>query len=175
MKMNRAVTVLALLLGTVVASGGVCAAATVGEATATIKKFKKKDPAIKSFFRNSYGYAVFPTVGKGGIGIGGAYGTGIVYRGGKAVGSARLTQVSIGFQLGGQAYSEIIFFQTPSAFRRLTDDKLSFGAQVSAVAVTEGAAAKAAFNRGIAVFTMEKGGLMYEATVAGQNFRYTRW
>jgi lipid-binding SYLF domain-containing protein len=175
MAMNRLASVLALLVAAAVASGGAYAAATVGEANATIEKFRKKDPGINGFFKSSYGYAVFPTVGKAGIGIGGAYGTGIVYRNGKAIGSAKLSQVSVGFQLGGQAYSEIIFFQTASAFKNLTDDKLSFGAQISAVAVTEGAAAKAAFNRGIAVFTMEKGGLMYEATVAGQNFKYTRW
>lgn len=142
------------------------------EAQATIKKFKKKDKAINSFFKSSYAYAVFPTVGKGGIGIGGAYGKGIVYRGGKKIGTAKLTQVSIGFQLGGQAYSEIIFFQNKSTFHKFADDNLKFGAGVSAVAVTAGASASAAFNRGVAVFTMEKGGLMYEATVAGQSFKY---
>ena len=143
------------------------------KASATIAAFKKKDPSIKGFFNRSYGYAVFPTVGKGGIGIGGAFGKGKVFRGGKYVGNAKLTQVSVGFQLGGQAYSEIIFFQTKSAFRKFTDSNLKLSAQVSAVAITEGAGARTAFKRGIAIFTMAKGGLMYEATVAGQQFKYS--
>ena len=142
------------------------------EAQATIKKFQKKDKGINSFFKSSYAYAVFPTVGKGGIGIGGAYGKGIVYRGGKKIGTAKLSQVSIGFQLGGQAYSQIIFFQNKSTFKKFANGDLKFGAGVSAVAVTAGASAAAAFSHGVAVFTMEKGGLMYEATVAGQSFKY---
>ncbi|MFV1997638.1 MAG: YSC84-related protein [Acidiferrobacterales bacterium] len=161
--------VLALLLLTLPATQ---AMAGTEEAQATIQKFKKKDKAIKSFFKSSYAYAVFPTIGKGGIGIGGAYGKGIVYRGGKKIGTAKLTQISIGFQLGGQAYSEIIFFQNKSTFRKFADDNLKFGAGVSAVAVTSGAAAQASFDRGVAVFTLEKGGLMYEASLAGQSFKY---
>jgi lipid-binding SYLF domain-containing protein len=142
------------------------------EVQATISAFKKKDKGINSFFKSSYAYAVFPTVGKGGIGIGGAYGKGYVYRNGAKIGTAKLTQVSVGFQLGGQAYSEIIFFQNKGTFDKFTNGQLKFGAGVSAVAVTAGAAAQASFNRGVAVFTMEKGGLMYEATVAGQSFKY---
>jgi len=142
------------------------------EVQQTINKFKKKDGGINSFFKSSYAYAVFPTVGKGGIGIGGAYGKGYVYHSGKKIGEAKLTQVSVGFQLGGQAYSEIIFFQNKSTFDKFTNGDLKFGAGVSAVAVTSGAAARTSFNRGVAVFTMEKGGLMYEATVAGQSFKY---
>lgn len=143
------------------------------KAYATVATMKKKDPSLKGFFNRSYGYAVFPTVGKGGIGIGGAYGSGKVFRKGKYIGNAKLSQLSIGFQLGGQAYSEIIFFQTESAFRNFTNGKLKLTAQVSAVAIKEGAAASANFRQGIAVFTMTKGGLMYEATVAGQHIEYT--
>jgi lipid-binding SYLF domain-containing protein len=161
--------VLALLL---VALPATQAIAGTEEALATIKKFKNKDKSINSFFKSSYAYAVFPTVGKGGIGIGGAYGKGVVFRGGKKIGTAKLSQVSIGFQFGGQAYSQIIFFQNKSTFNKFTNGDLKFGAGVSAVAVTAGASAAAAFNRGVAVFTMEKGGLMYEATVAGQSFKY---
>jgi lipid-binding SYLF domain-containing protein len=142
------------------------------EVQSTISKFKKRDKGIDSFFKSSYAYAVFPTVGKAGIGIGGAYGTGYVYRNGTKIGTAKLTQVSVGFQLGGQAYSEIIFFQNKSTFNKFINGDLKFGAGVSAVAITAGAAAQASFNNGVAVFTMEKGGLMYEATVAGQSFKY---
>ena len=149
-------------------------ATSAAKVSETIRTFKKKDPGIKYFFNKSYAYAVFPTVGKGGIGIGGAFGKGLVYRGGHYVGSAKLTQVSIGFQLGGQAYSEVIFFQNRAAFRRFTNGELKLGAQASAVAVNKGAAANASFNHGIAIFTATKGGLMYEATVAGQSFKYSR-
>lgn len=145
----------------------------VQKANATIASFKQKDSGIQGFFDRSYGYAVFPTVGKGGMGIGGAFGTGSVFRNGKHIGNAKLTQFSIGFQLGGQAYSEIIFFQTESAFRNFTNGNLKLSAQVSAVAIKEGAAASANFRQGVAVFTLAKGGLMYEATVAGQAFEYT--
>lgn len=172
MKRIAAITLsLSITLAAVVAPTPAMAtsAAKVSE---TIRTFKKKDPGIKYFFDKSYAYAVFPTVGKGGIGIGGAYGTGLVYQHGRYVGSAKLTQVSIGFQLGGQAYSEVIFFQNQRVFRHFINGDLKFGAQVSAVAVNKGAAANTAFNNGIAVFTATKGGLMYEATVAGQTFKY---
>lgn len=148
-------------------------ATTVAKVRQTVATFKQKDPGINRFFKNSYAYAVFPTVGKGGIGIGGAYGTGRVYQHGKFTGTAKLTQVSIGFQLGGQAYSEIIFFQNKSSYRRFIDGNLKIGAQVSAVAVNKGAAANASFNQGVAIFTATKGGLMYEASVAGQVFEFT--
>jgi len=148
------------------------AASSAAKVSQTISTLKKKDPSIKYFFNKSYAYAVFPTVGKAGIGIGGAYGKGRVYRQGRYVGEAELTQVSIGFQLGGQAYSEVIFFQNSDAYRKFTSGKLKFGAQVSAVAVNKGAAAKTAFQNGVAIFTATKGGLMYEATVAGQSFKF---
>jgi len=147
-------------------------ATTVAKVHRTVATFKRKDPGIKRFFRTSYAYAVFPTVGKGGIGIGGAYGTGRVYRRGKFTGTAKLSQVSIGFQLGGQAYSEIIFFQHRKAYLRFVDGNLKIGAQASAVAVNKGAAANASFHRGVVIFTATKGGLMYEASIAGQSFSF---
>lgn len=145
------------------------------------------------FFDNAYGYAVFPTIGKGGIGIGGAHGRGRVYQGGRHVGDTRMTQVTIGFQLGGQAYSQIIFFEDQRAFREFTSGNFEFGAQASAVAITAGAQAaagttgtsagagssqhdaqtRANYHKGMAVFTVAKGGLMYEASVGGQKFSYS--
>jgi len=148
-------------------------ATTVAKVKETVATFKKKDPGLNRFFKDSYAYAVFPTVGKAGMGIGGAFGTGRVYQQGKFSGTSKLTQVSIGFQLGGQAYSEIIFFQNVNSYRHFVDGKLKVGAQVSAVAVNKGAAASASFNQGIAIFTATKGGLMYEAAVAGQVFEFT--
>jgi len=157
----------------------------------TVKIFKEAGES-GSFFGNSYGYAVFPTIGKGGIGIGGAYGTGRVYAQGKYVGDTSMTQVSIGLQLGGQAYSQIVFFEDQRAFNEFTSGNFEFGAGASAVAITAGASAEAttagssagasggkndattvgAYHKGMAVFTVAKGGLMFAATVAGQKFSY---
>jgi len=145
------------------------------------------------FFGNSYGYAVFPTIGKGGIGIGGAYGKGRVYAGGKWTGNTSMTQLSVGFQFGGQAYSQIIFFEDKRAYDEFTSGNFEFSADTSAVAITAGASATAStsgnsagisggkndaatrgsYNKGMATFTVAKGGLMYEAVVAGQKFKYT--
>lgn len=138
----------------------------------TIAAFKKKDPGIKSFFNEAYGYAVFPSVIKGAIGIGGAHGKGQVFREGKMIGRASLSQGSIGFQLGGQSYSEIVFFQNEAAFDRFKSGNLKFAAQASAIAVTAGAAANVAYENGVAVFTLGKKGLMFEASIGGQQFSF---
>ena len=157
----------------------------------TIKIFRES-PDVEPFFKNAYGYAVFPTIGKGGIGIGGAHGKGKVYRAGKVTGNTSMTQITIGLQLGGQAYSQIIFLQDERAFREFTSGNFEFGAQASAVAITAGASAKAGttgasagassgrdagkqtaeYYKGMAVFTLAKGGLMYEASIGGQKFDY---
>ncbi|MEH6471649.1 MAG: YSC84-related protein [Halopseudomonas sp.] len=141
-------------------------------AAETIAEFKKADPKLQVFFDQAYGYAIFPTVGKGGMGIGGAFGQGLVYRGGLHTGDSKLVQLSIGFQFGGQAYSELIFFKDKAAFKRFTEDNFELSAQASAVAVTAGAAANVDYSDGIAIFTQIKGGLMYEASVGGQTFDY---
>jgi len=144
------------------------------------------------FFENCYGYAVFPTIGKGGMGIGAAHGSGRVYAGGAYAGNTSMTQVTVGLQLGGQVYSQIVFFQDKRAFDEFTSGHFEFGAQATAVAITAGAAAQAssggtgasagtssshtktagAYQKGFAVFTAAKGGLMYEATIGGQRFSY---
>lgn len=145
-----------------------------------------------SFFDKSYGYAVFPTVGKGGLVVGGAHGSGRVYAQGKHVGNATMNQLSVGLQAGGQAFSQIIFFQDQRAFDEFTSGNFEFGANVQAVAITAAAGASAGtsgssagasggkkdaatvgqFHKGMAVFTIAKGGLMYEASIAGQKFKY---
>ena len=137
-----------------------------------IAKFKAKDPRVARAFDEAYGYVVFPTVGKGGIGIGGARGRGWVYERGRRIGRASLTQVTIGLQLGGQAYSEVIFFKDKSALDDFTRGNFEFDAQVSAVALTARAAGDLPYRKGVAVVTMAKGGLMYEASVGGQKFSY---
>ncbi|MEE8573993.1 MAG: lipid-binding SYLF domain-containing protein [Thermodesulfobacteriota bacterium] len=138
----------------------------------TVARFKNSDPGIKKFFKKAYGYAIFPTVGKVGFGIGGAHGKGKVYKKGKYVGRTKLTQLTIGFQLGGQAYSEIIFFKDARALEDFQSGNFELGAQASAVALTAGASLDAAYDNGVAIFTVVKGGLMYEASVGGQKFSY---
>lgn len=138
-----------------------------------VANFKNSDPGLSRFFDNAQGYAVFPTVGKGGMGVGGAYGKGEVYERGRLVGYSSITQLTFGLQLGGQAYSEIIFFRDRSDLNDFRNGNFEFGAQASAVAITAGASANAGYSNGVAVFTLAKGGLMYEATIAGQKFNFT--
>lgn len=133
---------------------------------------KKADPEIEKFFTGSAGYAVFPRVGKGGIGIGGAHGKGLVIANEHAVGKTSLSQVTVGFQLGGQVYTQFIFFKDKTALQHFQRGNYEMGAQASAVAVTAGASADANYDGGVAVFTNVSGGLMYEATISGQKFKY---
>jgi lipid-binding SYLF domain-containing protein len=142
------------------------------EVKTAILALLEKDPGMQDWFDNSAGYAVFPKVGKGGIGIGGAYGKGLVIAGDKVIGTTSLTQVSIGLQLGGQAYSEFIFFYDQTALADFQRGNFELGAQASAVAATAGASADASYNKGVAIFTDVTGGLMYEASVGGQKFKY---
>jgi lipid-binding SYLF domain-containing protein len=130
------------------------------------------DPSLQNVIQNSAGYAIFPTVGKGAAGIGGAYGKGDLYLHGYAVGYCDMTQGSIGLQLGGQAYTEILVFENPEAVERFRHGNLSFDAQATAVALKSGAGANAKFANGVEVFTMNESGLMYEASIGGQNFTY---
>ena len=157
----------------------------------TINTFRKAGESAQ-FFKKAYGYAVFPTIGKGGVGVGGAFGEGRVYEKGKYVGDTSMAQLTVGFQLGGQAYSQIIFFEDQRAFQEFTRGDFEFGAEASAVAITAAAGARAnttgtsagvsgskndartvgAYNKGMATFTVAKGGLMYEASIGGQKFKY---
>jgi lipid-binding SYLF domain-containing protein len=169
--------------------------ARADEFTDTVDSFRRAG-GTAPFFESAYGYAVFPTIGKVGIvGVGGAYGEGRVYAQGQYVGSSTVTQLTIGFQLGGQAYSQIIFFQDQRSLQEFTSGNFEFGAQASAVALTAGVSAEAntgggvaagasggrndavtthgGYRKGMAVFTIARGGLMYEASIGGQKFRYT--
>ena len=137
-----------------------------------VAAFKQADPKLQVFFDQAYAYVVFPAVGKGGMGIGGAFGRGLAYRQGQHVGNTSLTQISVGFQFGGQAYREIIFFKDRAAFDRFRSGSFELSAQASAVAVTAGAAANVDYSDGVAIFTQTKAGLMYEASVGGQKFSY---
>ena len=135
--------------------------------------FVKADSLMQHLFDNSVGYVIFPNVGKGAIGVGGAAGNGILYEGEKAVGRASMKQVNVGFQFGGKAYREVIFFENQAALDRFKQNKFEFDAQASAVAANVGASANVKYRNGVMVFTQEKGGLMYEASVGGQKFEYS--
>ncbi|MGD8842133.1 MAG: lipid-binding SYLF domain-containing protein [Gammaproteobacteria bacterium] len=185
--MKRLATLLSLLASFVLLTS----AYAVEDYSKIINIFKGSD-VVKPYFANSYGYAVFPSIGKGAVGIGGAYGKGQVYRGGKVTGYTSMKQLTIGFQLGGQSYSQIIFFENKAAYDRFTTGEFEFGAQATAVAITAGATAaagttgatasanvggkagaqEAKYDAGMAVFTHVKGGLMYEASIGGQKFRF---
>jgi lipid-binding SYLF domain-containing protein len=156
----------------------------------------KKSPEAQPFFNSAYGYAFFPNVGKGGLGIGAAYGEGYVYKNGVKTGKVTLMKATIGFQAGGQAFSELIFFQDKRAYEEFTTGQFEFDAAASAVAITAGgqatsgtkgssasssagpatgtqAKSQAQFQKGMRVFIYVKGGLMYEATIGGQKFKFT--
>lgn len=131
----------------------------------------EKDADMQRFYDGAVAYVIIPTVGKAGIGIGGARGKGLLYKGGDIIAEVTLSQLSIGFQWGGQAYSEFIFFKDDVALADFMRGNYELGAQASAVAVTAGASADANYSGGVAIFTQAKGGLMYEASVGGQKFK----
>ena len=167
--------------------------ASAGEYDDAIASFRAADETAE-FFNSAYAYVVFPTIGKGGIGIGGAHGSGRVYAGGEYVGDTTMTQLTVGLQLGAQAYSQMIFLEDQRAFDSFTSGNFEFSAQATAVALTAGVSAEAntgggatagasggrndatvthgGYRKGMAVFTIARGGLMYEASLGGQKFRY---
>lgn len=141
-------------------------------AEATLRVMKERNPNLQSVLNESIGYAVFPEIGKGGIGIGAAYGRGVLYENGRMIGFVELNQASIGAQLGGQTFAELIVLRDHAAIERLKGGSFSLGADVSAVALTAGAAATADFQNGVAVYVMPRGGLMAELTISGQQINY---
>jgi lipid-binding SYLF domain-containing protein len=180
-----------LALVATLAIAPLCMAASADPFGDTIKLFKNAGES-SGFFSKSYGYAVFPTIGKGALVVGGAHGTGQVYEHGKHVGDAAVTELSVGFQAGGEAYSQMIFFEDKRAFDEFTSGHFEFGAGVSAVAITAaasgdvgttGASASASggkkdaktvgeYHKGLAVFVISKGGALVDASVAGQKYSY---
>jgi lipid-binding SYLF domain-containing protein len=187
---------LAIIIFSVVFMSGIAAptsAAEVEDYSNTIETFRSS-PVVEDFFRNSYGYAVFPTIGKAGYVVGGSYGRGQVYRNGEVTGKTSVIEGSVGFQLGAEAFSEIIFFKNRQAYEEFTSGEFEFDAQAQAVAITAGAQAKAgtagasagasagpktgvqaeaAYVDGMVTFVHTKGGLMYEFSVGGQRFTFT--
>jgi lipid-binding SYLF domain-containing protein len=141
-------------------------------ATTALSRAEAADPTIAMAIRDAVGHAVFPSVGKAAVGVGGAYGKGVLYEGRTLVGYCDLTQASIGLQLGGQGYTEILVFKSSDALARFKDGDFAFDAQATAVALKSGTAANANYSKGVAVFTLDESGLMFEASVGGQKFSY---
>lgn len=181
-----------IFLATVFAVSAVCVAEEVEDYSTTINIFKDS-PVVAEFFKNSYGYAVFPTIGKAGFVVGGSYGKGQVYVNGKVTGKTSVVEGSIGFQAGGKAFSEIIFFEDKRAYDEFTSGNFEFDATAQAIAITAGAEAKAGtagqsagasagpktgvqattgYYKGMATFVQSKGGLMYEVSIGGQKFTF---
>jgi lipid-binding SYLF domain-containing protein len=169
-------SVIALTLGI-----GACATApkTVSErndleasADATLTSMTARDPGLADLLGSAYGYAVFPDIGKGGVIVGAAYGRGVLYEHGHPIGYLELNQGSIGAQLGGQTFAELVVFRDRFAVERLKAGTFELGANASAVALQAGAAASATFTDGLAVFTLPHGGLMAELSVSGQKLNY---
>ena len=135
-------------------------------------EFIETDKLMSNLFDNAYAYVIFHNVGKGAFGVGGASGKGAVYQRGKLIGTAQLTQITIGFQAGGQSYREVIFFESETDLNRFKENNIELSVQASAVAVTEGAAGNAKYKDGVMIFSQTKGGLMYEASIGGQTFKF---
>jgi lipid-binding SYLF domain-containing protein len=143
------------------------------DARDSLDRFVKADPGLRQKLDGAVGYAILPNVAKGAVGIGGAGGKGVLFENGRATGKVTLSQVSVGLQLGGQTYSELILFQDQGALDQFKRGQFTMSAQMSAVAATAGASATARTINGVQVFTITKGGLMYEAAIGGQRFTYT--
>ena len=139
---------------------------------ATIQRLKEEDPGLGRLLRNAHGYAVFPSVGKAAAVVGGAFGRGEVFERGKRIGYANLSQLTIGVQLGGETFSEIIVFESKQTLDRLKQGKFAFAANASAVLVRAGAAASAGFEKGARAFVYSEGGLLLEAAIGGQKFKF---
>jgi len=143
------------------------------EAAMTVEHFRRTDPTLSKFFSSAAGYAVFPRVTRGGAGIGAAHGNGVLYEGGRVVGYTELSQATLGLQLGGQTFSQIVFLEEPRNVAAFKRGEVEFAAQATAVAAASGAAANADYSQGTAVFTLGQEGLMFEASIGGQKFSFT--
>jgi lipid-binding SYLF domain-containing protein len=173
MKMNRLLAVALALAGAALLSAQAADDSNLNrDVEAAIESFKKADSGMQKLFDTAAGHVVFPNVGKGGFVIGGGHGNGLVYEQGRLIGRASMTQVTVGAQVGGQEFSEIIFFETQATLDHFKESKLTMNAQVSAVAAAEGASKNARYVDGVLVFTKAKSGLMAEASVGGQKFKF---
>jgi len=166
------------LIATLTLAGAVAVAAAEADRLSTdvgdtVQMYRAHSQGMQQLFDSAYGYAVFPSVGKGAIGIGGAEGRGQVFEKGALIGAVKLTQASVGAQLGAQSYSEVIFFETPKALDDFKDGKTAMSAGLSAAVASEAGGGEAKYQGGVLVHTMSRSGLMFEASIGGQHFKFT--
>ncbi len=166
---------IAVSIGVVIAAG--CASkpsdnVMIADARAAVVRFVDRDAGLQDWVNHAHGYAVFPSMSKGGLGVGGSYGRGVVFERGEPVGTTSSVQGTVGLQIGVQNFSQIIFFQDDAALRSFQRGNFEFSAQATAIAATAGAATTTSYEKGVAVFIMARGGLMAEASVGGQKFTY---
>lgn len=172
---SRITILFVMMIAALVATG--CASkpsdnVMIADARAAVVRFVDRDPSLQDWVNHAHGYAVFPSMNKAGLGVGGSYGRGVVFERGEPVGTTSSLQGTVGLQIGVQNFSQIIFFQDEAALRTFQRGNFEFSAQATAVAVTSGAAKTTSYEKGVAVFIMAKGGLMAEASVGGQKFTY---
>ena len=168
-----ALTVAPLACGTLAGSQSAsCARDAEHYSRVTVARFVRANPSLSRRFEQAHAYVVFPRVGQGALGIGGAYGEGTVFREGRVIGAASLTALSAGAQIGGQSFSEVVFFENEAAFQDFMRGGLEFEAKASVVAADRGSSKSRAYDKGVAAFTMQRQGLMAEAAVAGQRFEF---
>ena len=174
MKTSRAVGLIAVVtLAGAIAAAAADPAQLDTDVRDSMQRFQQVNPRMQRLFSEAYGYAIFPSVGKGAIGIGGAEGRGQVFQNGTLVGTAKLIQGTIGAQLGGQSYSEVVFFESAKALDEFKDGKTAISAALSAAVAADGAGAEAKYQHGVLVYTMQRSGLMFEASIGGQHFTFT--
>jgi lipid-binding SYLF domain-containing protein len=164
--------VMTLTLAGALAALAVDAERLDSEVGAAMQTFRAANPRIGPLFDSAYGYAIFPSVGKGAIGVGGAEGQGEVYEKGVLMGRAKLTQVTVGAQLGAQSYAEVIFFESPRALDEFKDGKTALSAGLSGAVASDGGGAEAKYQHGVLVYTVDRSGLMFEASIGGQHFAF---
>ena len=169
---SSTVSVLLLTSGSAAFTASAADDRVAAEAQKAIEVFQRADSRLTNLFNGAAGFAVFPGVGKGGLIFGCEYGKGIVYEKGKPIGEASLTEINVGPQVGGQSFYEVIFFNTTEALAKFKQGHFETSAQASAVAATQGAALDTNFRNGVMVFTLARGGLMLQATIGSQQFKY---
>jgi lipid-binding SYLF domain-containing protein len=173
MKKATFLIVTALFLGLAVNAQTEQDKKVITDAEQAKEAFLTKDPTLADHFKNADAYVIFPNVGEGALIVGGAAGNGVVWESSELSGMAKMTKVDVGAQVGGSAYSEVIFFYTQEPLKRFKDDDFELSAGISAVLINDGAAMRADYSEGVGVFVMPKAGLSLEAAVGGQKFTYT--
>jgi len=176
MKIKNLITTIALMMITIFSfAQNEDDKRVIDDAEEAIKTMKNADKGLNTFFENSSGYVVFPNVGEGAFILGAATGNGVVYDDGATIGMANLKKLDVGLQAGGQAFMQIIFFETEDEFEEFKDEEFEFSAEIQAIILDKGATKSANYSDGVVVFVKSKGGVMADLSVGGQKFSYSEF